>query len=107
MIVLNCSEYEQTVDIPFGANGDWGAWHDAGLRIHPPQRDHVRAGVRAMTEAIGALCADLGSNGVMVFGSPKQRETAGLQTPAEAVKRFTEGLATVSAHAEQRGAGNL
>ncbi|HEV2343193.1 MAG TPA: ATP-grasp domain-containing protein [Actinocrinis sp.] len=33
--------------------------HDAGLRIHPPQQDHVREGVRTLTEAIGALCADL------------------------------------------------
>ncbi|MGW5043505.1 ATP-grasp domain-containing protein [Streptomyces griseoluteus] len=33
--------------------------HDAGLRIHPPQQDHVRAGVRTLTGTIGALCADL------------------------------------------------
>lgn len=34
--------------------------HDAGLRVHPPQQDHVRAGVRTLVEAIGALCTDLG-----------------------------------------------
>jgi len=39
----------------------------------------------------------------MVFGSPKQRDTKGLQSPADAVNRFTEGLASVAAHAEQRG----
>lgn len=33
--------------------------HNAGLQIQPPQKDHVRAGVRALTEMIGALCADL------------------------------------------------
>ena len=33
--------------------------HNAGLQIHPPQQDHVRAGVRALSEMIGALCADL------------------------------------------------
>jgi hypothetical protein len=33
--------------------------HDAGLRIHPPQQDHVRDGVRALSETIGTLCADL------------------------------------------------
>jgi hypothetical protein len=33
--------------------------HDAGLRIHPPQYDHVRDGVRVLTEMISALCADL------------------------------------------------
>ncbi|MFJ6619800.1 acetyl-CoA carboxylase biotin carboxylase subunit family protein [Kitasatospora sp. NPDC091335] len=34
--------------------------HDAGLRIHPPQQDHVREGVRVLSATIGALCADLG-----------------------------------------------
>lgn len=33
--------------------------HNAGLQIHPPQQDHVRDGVRALTETIDALCADL------------------------------------------------
>ncbi|MFD3589181.1 acetyl-CoA carboxylase biotin carboxylase subunit family protein [Streptomyces sp. NPDC058683] len=33
--------------------------HDAGLRIHPPQQAHVRAGVPVLTEMINALCADL------------------------------------------------
>ena len=33
--------------------------HDAGLIIHPPQQDHVRDGVRALSEMIDALCADL------------------------------------------------
>ena len=33
--------------------------HDAGLRIHPPQQDHVCAGVRALSATIGTLCADL------------------------------------------------
>jgi hypothetical protein len=33
--------------------------HDAGLRVHPPQQDHVRAGVPVLTEMLNALCADL------------------------------------------------
>ncbi|MGW1729295.1 ATP-grasp domain-containing protein [Streptomyces sp. NPDC002306] len=33
--------------------------HDAGINLHPPQRDHVRKGVRVLSEAISALCADL------------------------------------------------
>lgn len=33
--------------------------HNAGLQIHPPQQDHVREGVLALSEMIGALCADL------------------------------------------------
>ena len=39
------------------------------------------------------LCADLGPDGVMVFGSPKQRETTGGLTPPQAVRNFVEGLA--------------
>ncbi len=33
--------------------------HDAGLRIHPPQRDYVRAGACALSEALDKLSADL------------------------------------------------
>lgn len=33
--------------------------HNAGLQIHPPQQDHVRDGVRALSQTIDALCADL------------------------------------------------
>lgn len=33
--------------------------HDAGILLHPPQQDHVRDGVRALSETIGTLCADL------------------------------------------------
>lgn len=34
--------------------------HDAGLEFHPPEQDHVRAGVRLLCERVDALCADLG-----------------------------------------------
>lgn len=49
------------------------------------------------------LCADLGPNGVMVFGSPLQRGTTGGSTREEATKRYVDGLAGVAGHAEQRG----
>lgn len=53
------------------------------------------------------LCADLAgngqSNGVMVFGSPKQRSSTGGLTPEEAKKNFIDGLASVAPHAESRG----
>ena len=49
------------------------------------------------------LCADLGPDGVMVFGSPKQRSATGGLTPAEATKNFTDGMASIAPHAEQRG----
>jgi D-psicose/D-tagatose/L-ribulose 3-epimerase len=49
------------------------------------------------------LCADLGPNAVMVFGSPKQRCATGGLTPAEAVRHFVEGLAWVAPFACARG----
>lgn len=33
--------------------------HNVGLHIHPPQRDHIRDGVRALHKMIDAFCADL------------------------------------------------
>lgn len=49
------------------------------------------------------LCADLGPNGLMVFGSPYQRATTGGSTREEATARFIEGLAGSAAHAAERG----
>lgn len=49
------------------------------------------------------LCADLGENGVMVFGSPKQRATAGGLSREEATKNFTDGLSSVAPHAAECG----
>ena len=49
------------------------------------------------------LCADLGPNGVMVFGSPKQRSTTGGLTRAEATRNYVDGLASVASHALERG----
>jgi D-psicose/D-tagatose/L-ribulose 3-epimerase len=49
------------------------------------------------------LCGDLGTGGVMVFGSPKQRSSTGGLSPLEATKHYVEGLISVAPHAEQRG----
>jgi len=49
------------------------------------------------------LCADLGPNGVMVFGSPKQRSTTDGATRAEATRNFVDGLAGVAPQACARG----
>ncbi len=49
------------------------------------------------------LCADLGPNGVLVFGSPYQRSSTGGSTPAEATRRFVDGLASIAKQAEERG----
>jgi sugar phosphate isomerase/epimerase len=49
------------------------------------------------------LCSDLGSNGVMVFGSPAQRSTTGGSTRREATDRLIDGLASAAQHAGERG----
>jgi sugar phosphate isomerase/epimerase len=49
------------------------------------------------------LCADLGSGGVMVFGSPKQRASTGGLSREQATAHYTEGLASVAPHAAGRG----
>jgi D-psicose/D-tagatose/L-ribulose 3-epimerase len=75
---------------------------------------HVSTPDKALREAswqhvrnLVDLCADLAgngaSNGVMVFGSPKQRSSTGGLTAAEAKKNFVDGLARVAPHAESRG----
>ena len=48
------------------------------------------------------LCADLGPNGVMVFGSPQQRRTSGGLNRAQATCHFVDGFASVAPHAESR-----
>src|SRR5437764_13085211 len=49
------------------------------------------------------LCADLGPNGVMVFGSPKQRSTTGGISREQATRNFIDGLTGVAPHAFARG----
>ncbi len=75
-----------------------------------PKGLHVTTPDRALRERSWAhivdlidLCADLGDNGVMVFGSPQQRSTLAGLHPEEAVRNFTAGLAAVAPHAADRG----
>ena len=49
------------------------------------------------------LCADLGENGVMVFGSPAQRKTTGGLSREHATKHYVDGLAAAAPHAIARG----
>jgi sugar phosphate isomerase/epimerase len=74
----------------------------AGLHVTTPDRALRERSWRHIDHLID-LCADLGPNGVMVFGSPKQRGTTGGSTREEATGRFVEGLAGVAAHAQERG----
>ena len=73
-----------------------------GLHVTTPD-DDLRARSWAHIRGLVDLCADLGPNGVMIFGSPLQRCTTGGSTREEATKRFVDGLASVASHAEQRG----
>ncbi len=66
---------------------------DAALRCR--SWDHIRALID--------LCADLGPDGVMVFGSPNQRSTTGGLTREQATRNYIDGLAGVAPHAEDRG----
>ncbi len=66
---------------------------DAGLRARSWQ--HIRDLID--------LCADLGPNGVMVFGSPFQRSTTGGLTREQATRNYIDGLASVAPQAHDRG----
>lgn len=73
-----------------------------GLHVTTPEKE-LRERSWAHIRNLIDLCADLGDNGVMVFGSPLQRGTTGGSSRAEATARFTEGLRSVAPHAEARG----
>lgn len=73
-----------------------------GLHVTAPDAELRRRGWEHIRRLID-LCADLGDHGVMVFGSPKQRCATGGLTPAEAIRNFTEGIASVAGHAVERG----
>src|ERR1700719_4705316 len=72
-----------------------------GLHVTTPDRAVREKSWRHVRDLID-LCADLGDNGVMVFGSPKQRGTVDGLSREDATKNYVEGLASVASHAEQR-----
>jgi sugar phosphate isomerase/epimerase len=73
-----------------------------GLHVTTPDADLYRRSWSHIDDLID-LCADLGDRRIMVFGSPFQRNSTGGLTPEQATRRFTEGLKSVAAHAEDRG----
>ncbi len=77
-----------------------------GLHVTTPDDSLRERSWRHIRDLVD-LCADLaghrGDNGIMVFGSPKQRATTGGASRAEATRRFTDGLASVASHAGDRG----
>jgi sugar phosphate isomerase/epimerase len=79
-----------------------------------PKTVHVSTPDKALREAswlyvknLIDLCADLAGNaddnGIMVFGSPKQRSSTGGLTSSEATRNFVDGLAGIAPHAADRG----
>ena len=80
----------------------WLMVSPAGLHVTTPDADLRRRGWEHIRDLID-LCADLGPDGVMVFGSPKQRATTGGSTREEATRHMAEGLAAAAPHAQSRG----
>ena len=72
-----------------------------GLHFTTPDKA-VRQKTVAYLDELIDFCGDLGGT-VMIFGSPKQRNTVGGATVEEAKQYFVEGLAAVADHAQQRG----
>jgi D-psicose/D-tagatose/L-ribulose 3-epimerase len=73
-----------------------------GLHVTAPDAALRKKSWRHVFDLID-LCADLGENGVMVFGSPQQRCAVDEVSPQEATKNYVEGLMSVAPHAEERG----
>jgi sugar phosphate isomerase/epimerase len=73
-----------------------------GLHVTAPDPELRTRSWRHISDLID-LCADLGDNAVMVFGSPKQRCATGGSTAADAAGRMEDGLAEVSGSAMERG----
>src|SRR5262245_25282982 len=80
----------------------WLMLGSQGFHVTTPDDMLRRRGWQHIRNLID-LSADFGPNGVLVFGSPKQRSSTGGSTPAEATRRFVDGLAEVAPHAESRG----
>lgn len=73
-----------------------------GLHVTTPDADLRGRSWQHIRHLID-LSADLGSSGVLIFGSPKQRGSTGGIGRAEATHHFVAGLADVAHHAGQRG----
>jgi D-psicose/D-tagatose/L-ribulose 3-epimerase len=80
----------------------WLLASPAGLHVTTPD-SAVRRKSWDYVAGLIDLCADLGSGGVMVFGSPRQRSSTGGLSPAEALKNFVDGIAGIAPRAEERG----
>jgi D-psicose/D-tagatose/L-ribulose 3-epimerase len=77
--------------------------------LHATTRDEtIRSRTWSYVDQFVDLCADLalstdGNHGIVVFGSPKQRNSRDGMTSSEATNLYIEGLAHAAPHAESRG----
>lgn len=71
-----------------------------GLHFTTPDAEVRQRTVAYLNDLID-FCGDLGGP-VMIFGSPKQRNTVGISVD-EAKQHFADGLASVADHAQNRG----
>lgn len=72
--------------------------------LHATSRDQeIRTRTWKYVHHFIDLCADLGDNGVVVFGSPKQRSSRDGMSSREATNVFIEGFRQAASHAEARG----
>ena len=73
-----------------------------GLHVTTPDRN-LRERSWLHIQNLIDLCAGLGPDGIMVFGSPAQRSTTGGLSRAEATRHFVDGLASVAGRAAANG----
>lgn len=80
----------------------WLMVSPSGLHVTTPDVELRRRSWQHIGHLID-LCADLGPDGILVFGSPKQRGTTGGLSRADATRLFVDGLAAVAPQAAERG----
>jgi len=80
----------------------WLMVSPAGLHVTTPDANLRCRSWQHIRQLID-LCADLGPDGLMVFGSPKQRGATGGISLTDATRHFVEGLAAVARQAGERG----
>jgi D-psicose/D-tagatose/L-ribulose 3-epimerase len=73
-----------------------------GLHVTTPEEGLRARSWRHIRDLID-LCADLGPNGVMVFGSPQQRSTTNGISREQATRNYVDGLVSVAPQAGDRG----
>jgi D-psicose/D-tagatose/L-ribulose 3-epimerase len=96
-----CREIMRSEGLVF-AGLHWLMVSPPGLHVTTPDarlRERSWEHIRRLID----LCADLGPDGVMVFGSPKQRSSTGGLSHEQATAHFVAGLAGVAPQAQDRG----